>query len=245
MGEAALSQMFRQPKASPVRTVIDLTHPLVSLGVPACDGHAKYAAHCLSHISRGDPATWHSLTIGTHTGTHIDAPYHFFEDGVTADKVDLSLLIAAPVVVADLRSKKAQEPITWDDLVQYENDLHEGVVFLLCTGWSKNWGKSSYHKHPFVEADAARRIMAKGVKVIGVDAMSPDEITEDGDSGRVHKVVLGSGGIIVENINGLERLLELGVPEQLRISLLPLKLVDCDGSPIRAVAWLEEKHLVV
>ena len=69
--------------------------------------------------------------------------------------------------------------------------------------------------------------------------MSPDEITENGDSGSVHRVILESGGIIVENLNELERLLEVEDPGQLRASLLPLRLVDLDGSPIRAVAWLE------
>ncbi|KAI0688453.1 putative cyclase [Cytidiella melzeri] len=219
--------------------IIDLTHPLVSLEVPACDGHATYAAHCISHISRGDAATFHSLTIGTHTGTHIDAPYHFDKDGVTVDKLDLSLLTAAPAIVADLTLKKAHEPITWKDMEKYESTLREGVVLLLCTGWSRKWGDSSYREHPFLEVEAAKKIMEKGVKVIGVETLSPDEITEEGDTGLVHKVFLRDGGIIVENLRGLERLLEVDVPGRLRVSLLPLRLVDCDGSPIRAVAWQE------
>lgn len=240
MGEATPVVRPAKSAAAPHRaTIIDLTHPLVSSEVPACDGHPSYSAHCLSHLSRGDTSTVHSLTIGTHTGTHIDAPYHFVEDGLTVDKVDLSLLTAAPAVVADLRSKKAGERIVWEDIAAYESRLGEGVAFLLCTGWSRHWTKSAYGAHPFLDVEAARKIIATGVRVIGVDTMSPDEIVEGQDMGRVHKVVLGNGGIIVENMNRLEQLLEDGREGRLRVSLLPLRLVDCDGSPIRAVAWTE------
>ncbi|KAI0821177.1 putative cyclase [Irpex lacteus] len=239
MGEITHSTASTKPATCSDRIVVDLTHSLVSSEVPACDGHPKYAACCLSHVSRGDVSTCHSLTMGTHTGTHIDAPYHFIENGTTVDKLDLSLLTAAPAVVVDLRWKKAREPIHWEDFAKYESRLREGVALLLCTGWSKNWKTSRYAEHPFLDVGAAIRIMEKGVRVIGVDTMSPDEIGEEGDTGRVHREWLGAGGIIVENINGLERILELGTSNDLRVSLLPLNLVDCDGSPIRAVAWEE------
>ncbi|KAI0087107.1 putative cyclase [Irpex rosettiformis] len=240
MGEIIPAQAaLQQSNDSPKRTIIDLTHPLVSSEVPACDGHPKYAVHCLSHLSRGDVATCHSLTMGTHTGTHVDAPYHFVEDGITVDKLDLTLLTAAPAVVADLRWKKAREPIRWEDLGKYENQLRDGVALLLCTGWSSNWKRSNYSEHPFLDVEAAKKIMEKGVRVIGLDTMSPDEVAEEGDTGRVHRIWLGDGGIIVENMNGLERLLEVSSEADLRVSLLPLRLVDCDGSPIRAVAWKE------
>ncbi len=78
--------------------------------------------------------------------------------------------------------------------------------------------------------------MGTGVKVIGVDTMSPDEVTDEGDSGCVHRIVLGSGGIIVENLNGLENILEK-LNGEITVSMLPLRLEKCDGSPIRAVAW--------
>lgn len=240
MGETTASTT-RTEKAAPGRlTIIDLTHPLVSSEVPACDGHPKYAAHCLSHVKRGDIATVHRLEFGTHTGTHIDAPYHFLEDGTTVDKLDLSLLTAAPAVLADMRMKKPGERIVWEDLAKYESRLGEGIALLLCTGWSKYWCQPNYAKHPFLDVEAAKKIVEKGVRVIGVDAMSPDEIKEDeGDTGLVHRVVLGNGGMLVENMNGLDQLLQGDRRGDLRVSVLPLKLVDCDGSPIRAVAWFE------
>ena len=162
-----------QPDSSKTMFTIDLSHPLISDEMPTCDGHPSYKACCVQSIVQGDVSNVHSLTIGTHTGTHIDAPYHFYRDGTTVDKLDLSLLAAAPVVVADLRSKKAREAITWEDLEEYESRLGNGVAVLVCTGWSRYWGKPNYSQHPFLNPQAAKKLIEKGVKVVGVDAMSP------------------------------------------------------------------------
>ncbi|EIW54004.1 putative cyclase [Trametes versicolor FP-101664 SS1] len=220
------------------RTVIDLTHALVPGQVPACAGHPCYTASpCLS-LAAGEFANVHALTLGTHTGTHIDAPYHFFADGVTVDRLDLTLLSAAPAVVADLRGKRAHERIVWADLADAAEEVKArgARVLLLCTGWSRHWNTETYSAHPFVDADAARRLLDLGVKVLGLDTMSPDKVTADEECADVHHVVLGSGGIIVENLTGLETIVDGGW-KQIVVSLLPLSLAGCDGSPIRAVAW--------
>lgn len=245
MGDYPSKKPLSSPSIPPKSTVIDLTHPLISNEVPACDGHPSYKACCVSSIANGALSNVHSLTLGTHTGTHIDSPYHFFDDGVTVDRLDLSLLTAVPAVVVDLRSKKARERIDWDDLKEYEGRLHTGAAVLLCTGWSRNWCKTNYSDHPYLGAEAAKRILEKGVKVLGVDTMSPDAVTqESGDSGIVHRVVLGNGGVIVENLRGLEDVLESGIrDEDIMVSLLPLKLEACDGSPIRAVAWSKQSTI--
>lgn len=221
--------------------LIDLSHPLISNQIPACEGHPVYNACCIQSIAQGDVSNIHSLTIGTHTGTHIDAPYHFLNDGITVDQLDLSLLAAVPVVIADMRTKKAREAITWEDLERYEGRLRKGIALLLCTGWSRHWCKPVYSQHPFLDPKAARKILERGVKVVGVDAMSPDEITDEtGDSTLVHGIILGNGGAIIENLRGLEEVLDSGMEEDtLRLSALPLRLDGCDGSPIRAVVWSE------
>jgi len=225
------------PHIAPVkRSVIDLTHQLVPDGVPACPGHPYYHAELTFSVAKGEFANVHTLTMGSHTGTHIDAPFHFYIDGCTVDKLDLSLLTAAPAVVVDVRHKNAHEPIVWADLQKYEGRMRDGAVVLLCTGWSKHWGESTYSDHPFLDPEAARRILDTGVRVIGADTLSPDEFTPEGDTGTVHRIVLGTGGIIVENLNGLDALVESRW-EHPFVSILPLKLTGCDGSPVRAVAW--------
>ena len=222
------------------KEIIDLSQPLVTGKVWACEDHPSFKASCISHVDKGAVATVHGLSLSTHTGTHLDAPYHFYTDGATADKLDLSLLTAAPAVVADLRSKKSREKITWEDLEKYECRMERGVALMICTGWSKNWGQAHYSAHPYLDPDTAGKVLARGVRVIGVDMMSPDLVTdEEGDCGHFHRAWLGKGAIIVENLNNLDKLL-LVDQEKLRVALTPLNLVDCDGSPIRAVAWAEE-----
>jgi kynurenine formamidase len=76
-----------------------------------------------------------------------------------------------------------------------------------------------------------------GIKVIGSDILSPDEFIEQREGVPcfdVHRVILGAGGVIAENLNNLESLLEV---DEYMVSLLPLKLDGCDGSPVRATAW--------
>ncbi|KAH9833521.1 putative cyclase [Rhodofomes roseus] len=219
------------------RRVIDLTHPLVPDGVPACPGHPKYNAEHTFKLSDGAFANVHTLTIGTHTGTHIDAPYHFYDDACPVDRLDLSLLAAAPAVVVDVRHKAAHEAITWEDLRKYESGIREGAAVLFCTGWASRYGRPDYSDHPYLEVDAAQQLLERGVRVIGADTISPDEWRLDGgDTGMVHRIVLRAGGIIVENLQGLEDVVDSGW-ENPRVSLLPLSLAGCDGSPIRAVAW--------
>jgi len=222
---------------APKRRVIDLTHPLVPDGVPACPGHPKYIAEHTFKLAEGAFANVHTLRIGTHTGTHIDAPYHFYEDACPVDQLDLSLLAAAPAIVADVRHKAPHEAITWDDLRKYESGMREGTAVLLCTGWASRYGKSDYSDHPYLELEAAERILEKGVRVIGADTISPDEWrVNGGDTGMVHRVVLRAGGVIVENLRGLGEVVESGWSNPY-VSLLPMNLAGCDGSPIRAVAW--------
>ncbi|RPD57357.1 putative cyclase [Lentinus tigrinus ALCF2SS1-7] len=218
--------------------VIDLTHPLVPGKVPAWPGHPCYNASLNSSLAKGQPANVHALTIGTHTGTHLDAPYHFFMDGVTVDRLDLTLLTAAPAVVADVRHRGAHERITWEDLsaAAMEVRRREARVLLLCTGWSRHWGQPNYSDHPWLDAEAAHRVLDLGVRVIGLDTLSPDELTPEKEGADVHRIVLGSGGVIVENLARLDTLVDSGW-KSVVVSLLPLALEGCDGSPLRAVAW--------
>lgn len=221
-------------------TILDLTHTLIASNVPACPGHPQFSTSPALSIDRGDEANVSVLTLGTHTGTHIDAPWHFVPSGPTVDALDVSQLTAVPTLVVDLRGKKwRNERIEWGDLEAYEGGMKEGVAVLLCTGWSRYWGEPEYNYHPFLDVEAARRLFEKGVRVLGMDALGPDEIMRVGeDTAFVHRVWLGGGGIIVENLCGLERLLEGRWRERKIVaSFLPLKLGGCDGSPIRAVAW--------
>ena len=179
------------------------------------------------------------LSLGTHTGTHIDAPYHFVEHGKKVDELDISILVGRATVL-DLTSKSSRERISWEDLqsLGVESLVTDRRIVIIHTGWSKYWKTGEYLNHPFIDAQAARKLLELGVLLLAIDTLSPDETVPDGQEGDfgVHDAILGSGGMIVENLTGLDKLPK---DKDIRVSFLPLKLGDCDGSPIRAVAWAE------
>jgi kynurenine formamidase len=217
-------------------SVIDLSHSL-SASISVCPGHPTFDLQPVSTLGK-DLFNVQSISLGSHTGTHIDAPYHFFADGETVGALDLNMLVA-PAVVVDVRGKKARERITWEkDIVPYAPRLKAGMILLFCTGWSKYWGQVAYPNHPHLDVEAARKLVEMGIRVIGSDTLSPDEfVLHEGDVPcfDVHRVILGAGGVIAENLNNLESLLDIN--EEPMVSLLPLKVDRCDGSPIRAAAW--------
>ena len=223
---------------APTRTVLDLSHPLLSGQVPACAGHPCYSATPILSLAEGHAANVHALSPGTHTGTHLDAPSHFITDGAPVGALDLSLLTAAPAVIADVRHRGAHARIVWEDFAAAEAEVRRtgARVLLLCTGWSRNWGKPNYTDHPFLDVGAAMKIFGMGVCVIGLDTQSPDEVAPGLEGKEVHLAFLGVGGILVENLAGLEKVLDLGWKDVV-ISMLPLNLGGLDGSPLRAVAW--------
>ncbi|KAF9222472.1 putative cyclase [Gyrodon lividus] len=216
--------------------IIDLSHTLTAIGLMSTwPGHPTFSATRTSSIPE-QRSNVTALSFGSHTGTHIDAPSHFIGDGEAVDVFDLHRLFGRAVVV-DVRKKGPRERITWDDVQKYEDKLGEGVIVLICTGWSRFWGYANYGDHPFLDVDVARKLVERGVRVIGVDALSPDEMKvgeEESEDSGVHGVILGAGGAIAENLRGVEEVIGMEKPV---VSLLPIKIGGCDGSPIRAIAF--------
>lgn len=176
-----------------------------------------------------------SLSLGSHSGTHVDAPSHVVADGATLEDLDLALF-AGPAVVADVTGVEARTAITWTDLAAVTDRLRPGAILLLRTGWSEHHLTTDrYVDHPFLDPDAAGRMLERGVRTIGIDALNPDPTTVDGDGGGrlpVHDLVLGAGGVIAENLTNLSAL--SGEP---LVCLFPVRLGGgADGAPCRAVA---------
>ncbi|KAJ8516945.1 hypothetical protein ONZ45_g5820 [Pleurotus djamor] len=208
--------------------IVDLSHSLEN-GMQVYPGDPVF--HSRSHASvKSDGYAVTHLSFGSHAGTHVDAPSHFFENGKTIDQLPLSTFIG-PAVVVDLEGKGEREKITWDDLVPFADQLKPGRIVLLKTGWSRFWGTPKYHDHPFLEKGAAEKIVAKGVKALGVDTLNPDETVINGEGVEgfgVHEVLLGSECVIVENLTNLG-----AVESGMIVQFIPLRLAGSDGSPIR------------
>lgn len=172
--------------------------------------------------------------LGSHSGTHVDAPYHFVEGGERVDAMDARLFVG-PAVLMDVRGKGPRERITVEYLMLYEGELREGAIAVLQTGWDEHFGTERYYDHPFLDRRAARMLLDAGVKTLATDAINVDETVVEGphpEDFPVHRLILGAGGAIAENLTNLS---SIGFPDPL-ISLLPVKLGGSDGAPVRAVA---------
>src|ERR1700761_4606752 len=119
------------------------------------------------------------LHMGTHTGTHIDAPAHTVEGGKTIDQLDLGMLVGK-VVVIDVTSKGARESIAWSDLKDYTKLISPGSIVFFKTGWSRFWKTPRYLEHPYISGEVANNLLSLGVKVVGVDSLNPDMTPADG-----------------------------------------------------------------
>ncbi|KAJ6497487.1 putative cyclase [Mycena sanguinolenta] len=210
--------------------VVDLSHSLKP-GMQIYPGDPVFCCSCAATIEADGFAVL-ALSMGSHTGTHVDAPSHYIVGGKTIDQIPLSTFIGRALVIP-LTHKSAREAITWADLAPYASQMAAGVIVLLHTGWSQYWGTEKYLEHPSLERTAAEQIIATGVQVVGVDALSPDG-TLPGETGKfvAHEVILGAGGIIVENLTNLHGL----DGSNYTVHIVPLKIDGSDGSPVRAFA---------
>jgi arylformamidase len=169
--------------------------------------------------------------VGSHSGTHMDAPAHISR-GTTIDQIPLERLVG-PGVVVDVRGKRPGERIGLADVSpEAQEHLRRGRWAVFCTGWSRNWGTPAYLAHPSLDPALARTLVEWGVGLAAMDMLNPDD-TATG-AAVVHETLLGAGVLIVENLTGLER---LSAGQVYTFAFLPLKLSGGDGAPLRAVAW--------
>ena len=115
-----------------------------------------------------------TLVMGTQTGTHVDAPYHFSNTGETIDNMELDFFLGDAVVV-HVTEKKADEAITMEDIEPYKNDITEGKVVLFNTNWYKKRGTEEFFHHPYVNGEVAKFLVDKGIRFIGIDTINADQ----------------------------------------------------------------------
>jgi kynurenine formamidase len=215
-----------------VRRVIDLSHR-VDEDTQVYPGDPAVRLEPATTIAV-DGVNVLNVHIGSHSGTHVDAPYHFIENGERIDTMDVRLFFGLAVVM-DVRGKGPRERITVEDLRPYEGRLSEGVVAVLRTGWDEHYGTARYYDHPFLDRRAAQLIVDAGVRTVAIDALNVDETVLEGphpEGYPAHHLILGAGGVIAENLTNLEA---VDFPDPF-LSLLPVRLGGSDGAPVRAVA---------
>lgn len=172
------------------------------------------------------------ISMGSQTGTHVDAPWHFAEDGLRIDELPLDRFVCR-LVLADVRGLAPRTVIGWDRLAGL--DLGPDAALVLWTGWSAHRGTDAYWDHPFLAAAACARVLAAGVRTFALDAPNLDETRFDrpaADGFASHRLIAAADGVIIENLCCLD---DLG-PGPYTLSVLPLRLTGADGAPCRAVA---------
>ena len=212
--------------------VIDLTHTIrASMPVyPGTDTPKLIPAN--SYEQNGFKETL--LQMYTHTGTHADPPAHLFAGRTTLDQFPPEQFIGKALVI-DCRDLAEGEAISIGRVLLYGEKARQADFLLFNLGWDKRWGSQAYFgDYPCIDDGVLEFVIQGGYKGIGFDVIGLDPIADENLTR--HKKLFAHCDIInLENLKNLE----LCGQDLFWFSCFPLKLDDCDGSPVRAVAWFE------
>ncbi|MHB1390232.1 MAG: cyclase family protein [Thermoleophilia bacterium] len=203
--------------------IIDISVPVYT-GMVFYPGDPGAVVEPVNRIAQGDVANISQLTLGSHTGTHVDAPHHFNNDGATVDHLPLDVLVG-PARVVDLSASV--------DFIQRSELEAAGAGgatrLLLKTANSRLWAQPEFSwEYVSLADDAADYLVEAGVLLVGIDYLSIERYKSE--DFHVHHALLGAGMTILEGIDltGVE-------PGDYELVCLPLKIMDGDGAPARAV----------
>lgn len=210
-----------------IKKIVDLSIP-ISIETPIYPGDPVPAIRPAAELGK-DGFQVTSISIGSHTGTHVDAPFHFQKSGERIDESSLAKFIGRGVVL-DFTNKEPGEMISFKDAEEQINQVSPGDIVLFHTGWSKYLGKEDYYNHPYLSVEVVHALLSKGVKTFFIDALNVDP--PDGSSFLVHEAITKVNGIIGENFSNFDQI-DFKNPW---IIALPLRLKGLDGSPVRAIA---------
>jgi arylformamidase len=208
--------MARVPK------LLDVSVALAA-GIPAYPGNPEFELQPIKRIADGASSNVSKLVMGTHTGTHVDAPRHFFDEGAGVDALPLDLLLGrARVVEITKRGGIGAAELA-------EAGLREDIRVLLKTSNSALWNGEGFHPdYTHLTEGGARYLVDQGVKVIGIDYLSVEQFKKAG--APAHRVLLSQGVIIIEGLN-----LGEADPGMYEMYCLPLRIAGADGAPARVI----------
>jgi arylformamidase len=208
---------------------VDLTHHLRN-GMPVYPGDPSPSFEPYRSLEK-DGVNLTKLVMGSHTGTHLDAPKHFIQGGIGIDKIPPDKLMGE-AYVADLSRKRIGSGITAEDLRTMETYIAPDDIMALYTGCSEHWGEEWVRKnYTYITRDAADYLVSKRVRAVGIDFLSVEQF--NAPEPVAHKTLLGNGIFIIESLsNALKRL----VGQRILLICMPIKLKDGDGAPSRVIA---------
>lgn len=175
------------------------------------------------------------VKLTTHSGTHIDAPFHFIPGAETVDQLPLDHFFG-PALALDFQSKTPQSNINAEDLLSALQERNvAGFVVLLKTGWGdkRSFTKEYLEQYPYLTGDGAEFLVSKGIKGVGTDCLSIGGF-EKGQGPPAHEALLGAKKLIVEDMHIPDALLD---GKARWFAAFPIKLKGASAAWTRAMAW--------
>lgn len=177
---------------------------------------------------------WNATTLSmySHSGTHMDAPQHFLPTGNTLDQQNLHAVVG-PAIVVNLAPVAPKQLLVPEDLAPLQDEVIPGCRLLFRTDWHKRYGTPEYRNElPRISIQLAEWLVDRQVALIGVEPPSVADVNNMEELTEVHRTLFKGQVVIVEGLANLDRLDHSSVD----IVALPLKIIGGDGSPVRAIA---------
>jgi arylformamidase len=204
----------------------DITLPF-SADFPVWPGDAPIDVTPLLRIASGDTCNVTRISLPSHCGTHVDPPWHFVEDGARLDQIPIERWVGPCQVIQFADSVDRIEPAH----LESASIAPTTTRLLFKTRNSAHWQRKPITfatDYVALSSDAARWVIDRGLKLIGIDALS-FELYDDAEN-SVHRAILGNDIVAIEglNLSGVD-------PGFYDLVCLPLKLRDADGAPARVI----------
>jgi arylformamidase len=207
--------------------IVDLTMTLEE-GMVTYPGHPHVEITQLARFGYEGKET-RKITLGTHTGTHIDAPRHYIEGGKTVDDIPPEVL-CGPARLLNF-AEWPDKAISASMLAQAAHGGSVERVLLRFDGEKRLGNMDYYNWQPFLTKNAVEWLLDKGCKLVGMDTPMPDS-PDHKDTMPIHKILLGAGVVLVEYMVNLKSI----QAETFQLIVAPLKIKDGDGAPARCFA---------
>ena len=212
--------------------IIDLTH-YISDDMSVYPGTEK-PKFTTANTYESDGFKETLITMYSHTGTHMDPPAHIFADRATLDKMPVEQFIGSALVI-DCRHLKCGDRVGLDSITAHGEKAEKAEFLLFNFGYDKYWGTPEYFgDYPCIGDEVVDYIISTKKKGIGVDVIGVDPVS-DANLTIHRKLFKNTDLVIIENLMNLDKL----GGELFTLAALPLRHIDADGSPIRAVALLD------
>ena len=210
--------------------IVDLTQPMAN-GMPVMEGIEPPQFRDLADVTV-DGYAMSQYAFVNHTGTHVDAPAHQIAGGASLDEIPLDRLVTYAVTI-DLTGHEPG-PVGPAALDGQLDQVLAGDLVLFRSDNARNWGTDAYwHGWCYPDALTAKALIDRDVAGIGFDGPSADPV--DADDYELHRLWLGAGKIIIENLASLAEL-----PDRCRVVVAPLKVHRANGGPARVFALVDD-----